>query len=186
MSSAPLPIAAHAAAAAGGGLPPAAPLAAQVPPTEFSWKDISGKVNKISLAGFDQDTTIVVRKGPLKKQIVKELGIIPGLILARKLGTNTDIVISGGHVDLYPKRALADSDKKFIRNGGIVVPKEHALPYTKLLLHRYGVLLDQGTWDEPSPATKHRYASSKSAQKIWKEQTEEKTVGKKRARPESQ
>jgi len=171
MNFAPLPVAALAAA---GGEPTEVPLEDRVAPSVYSWTDISGKVNTLSLGHFNANTLVALRKeeGRLTEQILGEFGKILRFELGGKLGKNTAIVISARARGDKNEGIILKADEKFFHNGGILVPCEHALAYTKLLVQRYRILSAQGNWDELSVATKGRISRKKSSQRIEKEKRE--------------
>jgi hypothetical protein len=69
--------------------------------------------------------------------------------LQPRSGMTTDIIISTLRRPLFPianEKGLCKRDKRFTESFGVIVPREHALKYTRGLLDRYLIMLANGQW----------------------------------------
>ena len=156
-----------------GGVPPLSSsiVAGSLPtPEEYSGTTPSlfGPAVPFSypFCGFNSDTVLVHRGQD--SQISAILGKILDFKVGKQNGAKTTILISTSPVpdNTRDRDDQKKSDDRVINdNYGVVVPKVHALNYTKALFQRYQIMVAKGEWLKPSQATKNRSAGTRADEK---------------------
>jgi hypothetical protein len=146
------------------------PLELRDTPTEFKFTNDDGEEVTLSLARFNQDTPVALRGDKSSKTLkaVKEiLGGIPDFKTQGCLGGNTRILLSAVERPLShstKETIMKAVDTAFLTRGGILVPLEHVLAYTRALFLRHQIMAVKGKWGKPSASTKNRAKSARAEQ----------------------